>query len=123
MPRQPAAQAVGRQGVRSDPESEGFEEKYRAAIEWGRYAGASHSRADFLQSDVRGICRGLRRAEPGEIHSSRDRRLDKAQIRLPLPRPRAASRAGLLTVNKSKKHSLRRGARFILPSKMTSLCR
>jgi hypothetical protein len=32
MPRQPAAEAVGRQGVRSDPESEGFEEKYRAAI-------------------------------------------------------------------------------------------
>jgi hypothetical protein len=36
MPRQPAAEAVGRQGVRSDPESEGFEEKYRAVIEWGR---------------------------------------------------------------------------------------
>ena len=27
---------VGGQGVRSDPESEGFEEKYRAVIEWGR---------------------------------------------------------------------------------------
>ena len=35
MPRQPAAEAVGRQGVRSDPESEGFEEKYRAAINGG----------------------------------------------------------------------------------------
>src|SRR6266550_1644411 len=27
---------VGGQGVRSDPESEGFEEKYRAVIDWGR---------------------------------------------------------------------------------------
>ena len=27
---------LGGQGVRSDPESEGFEEKYRAVIEWGR---------------------------------------------------------------------------------------
>jgi len=35
MPRQPAAEAVGRQGVRSDPESEGFEEKHRAAINGG----------------------------------------------------------------------------------------
>ena len=35
MPRQPAAEAVGRQGVRSDPESEGFEEKYRAVINGG----------------------------------------------------------------------------------------
>jgi hypothetical protein len=35
MPRQPAAEAVGRQGVWSDPESEGFEEKYRAAINGG----------------------------------------------------------------------------------------
>jgi hypothetical protein len=26
----------GGQGVRSDPESEGFEEKYRAVIEWGK---------------------------------------------------------------------------------------
>src|ERR1700752_3870077 len=26
---------VGGQGVRSDPESEGFEEKYRAVIDWG----------------------------------------------------------------------------------------
>jgi hypothetical protein len=30
---------VGGQGVRSDPESEGFEEKYRAVIDWGRNAG------------------------------------------------------------------------------------
>jgi hypothetical protein len=36
MPRRPAAQADGGQGVRSDPESEGFEEKYRAVIEWER---------------------------------------------------------------------------------------
>ena len=36
MPRRPTAQADGGQGVRSDPESEGFEEKYRAVIEWGR---------------------------------------------------------------------------------------
>ena len=35
MPRQPAAKAVGRQGVRSDLESEGFEEKYRAVINGG----------------------------------------------------------------------------------------
>ena len=27
---------VGGQGVRSDPESEGFEAKYRAVIEWGK---------------------------------------------------------------------------------------
>ena len=36
MPRRPASLLVGGQGVRSDPESEGFEEKYRAVIEWGR---------------------------------------------------------------------------------------
>lgn len=35
MLRRPAAEAVGRQGVRSNPESEGFEEKYRAAINGG----------------------------------------------------------------------------------------
>ena len=35
MPCRPAAQAGGGQGVRSDPESEGFEEKYRAAINGG----------------------------------------------------------------------------------------
>ena len=33
MPRRPAAQAAGEQGVRSDPESEGFEEKHRAVID------------------------------------------------------------------------------------------
>ena len=33
MPRRPAAQADGGQGVRSDPESEGFEEKHRAVID------------------------------------------------------------------------------------------
>lgn len=32
MPRRPAGLLAGGQGVRSDPESEGFEEKYRAAI-------------------------------------------------------------------------------------------
>ena len=36
MPRWPAEQEGGGQGVRSDPESEGYEEKYRAVIEWGR---------------------------------------------------------------------------------------
>ena len=36
MPRRPASLLVGGQGVRSDPESEGFEEKYRAVIEWER---------------------------------------------------------------------------------------
>src|ERR1700730_19391647 len=36
MPRRPAGLVAGGQGVRSDPESEGFEEKYRAVIEWGR---------------------------------------------------------------------------------------
>jgi hypothetical protein len=36
MPRRPAGLLAGGQGVRSDPESEGFEEKYRAVIEWGR---------------------------------------------------------------------------------------
>src|SRR5271166_935139 len=36
MPRRPASLLVGGQGVRSDPESEGFEEKYRAVIDWGR---------------------------------------------------------------------------------------
>ncbi|MCP1838459.1 hypothetical protein ACVIIZ_004763 [Bradyrhizobium sp. USDA 4523] len=35
MPRRPAVEAGGGQGVRSDPESEGFEEKYRAAINGG----------------------------------------------------------------------------------------
>src|SRR6478672_5999229 len=35
MPCRPAAQAGGGQGVRSDPESEGFEEKYRAVINGG----------------------------------------------------------------------------------------
>jgi hypothetical protein len=35
MPRRPAGLLAGGQGVRSDPESEGFEEKYRAVIEWG----------------------------------------------------------------------------------------
>ena len=35
MPRRPAAQADGGQGVRSDPESEGFEEKHRAVIDGG----------------------------------------------------------------------------------------
>ena len=35
MPRRPASLLVGGQGVRSDPESEGFEEKYRAVIESG----------------------------------------------------------------------------------------
>ena len=35
MPRRPASLLVGGQGVRSDPESEGFEEKYRAAIDGG----------------------------------------------------------------------------------------
>jgi predicted small lipoprotein YifL len=36
MPRRPAGLLAGGQGVRSDPESEGFEEKYRAVIEWER---------------------------------------------------------------------------------------
>lgn len=36
MPRRPAGLLAGGQGVRSDPKSEGFEEKYRAVIEWGR---------------------------------------------------------------------------------------
>jgi hypothetical protein len=36
MPRWPAALLAGGQGVRSDPESEGFEEKYRAVIDWAR---------------------------------------------------------------------------------------
>ena len=36
MPRRPAGLLAGGQGVRSDPESEGFAEKYRAVIEWGR---------------------------------------------------------------------------------------
>jgi len=36
MPRRPAGLLAGGQGVRSDPESEGFEEKYRAVIEWKR---------------------------------------------------------------------------------------
>ena len=35
MPRRPAGYLAGGQGVRSDPESEGFEEKYRAVIDWG----------------------------------------------------------------------------------------
>ena len=35
MPRRPAGYLGGGQGVRSDPESEGFEEKYRAVIDWG----------------------------------------------------------------------------------------
>ena len=35
MPCRPAAEAGGGQGVRSDPESEEFEEKYRAAINGG----------------------------------------------------------------------------------------
>ena len=36
MPRRPAGLLAGGQGVRSDPQSEGFEEKYRAVIAWGR---------------------------------------------------------------------------------------
>ena len=36
MPRRPAGLLAGGQGVRSDLESEGFEEKYRAVIEWAR---------------------------------------------------------------------------------------
>ena len=36
MPRRPAGSLAGGQGVRSDPGSEGFEEKYRAVIEWER---------------------------------------------------------------------------------------
>src|ERR1700684_701307 len=36
MPRRPAGLLAGGQGVRSDPESEGDAEKYRAVIEWGR---------------------------------------------------------------------------------------
>ena len=36
MPRRPAGLLAGGQGVRSDLESEGFEEKYRAVIEWGK---------------------------------------------------------------------------------------
>ena len=35
MPCRPAAQAGGGQGVRSDPESREFEEKYRAVINGG----------------------------------------------------------------------------------------
>jgi hypothetical protein len=35
MPRRPAGSLAGGQGVRSDPKSEGFEEKYRAVIEKG----------------------------------------------------------------------------------------
>lgn len=35
MPRRPAVEAGGGQGVRSDPESEGVEEKCRAAINKG----------------------------------------------------------------------------------------
>jgi len=35
MPRRPTAQADGGQGVRSDPESEGHEEKYRAVVNEG----------------------------------------------------------------------------------------
>ncbi len=35
MPRRPAEVFAGGQGVRSDPGSEGFEEKYRAVIERG----------------------------------------------------------------------------------------
>jgi transposase len=39
MPRRPAGSLAGGQGVRSDPASEGFEEKYRAVIEWESYRG------------------------------------------------------------------------------------
>ena len=35
MPRRSAGLLAGGQGVRSDPESEGFEEKYRAVIDRG----------------------------------------------------------------------------------------
>src|SRR5207253_9127748 len=35
MPRRPAGYLAGGRGVRSDLESEGFEEKYRAVIDWG----------------------------------------------------------------------------------------
>ena len=51
MPRHPAAEAVGRQGVRSDPESEGFEEKYRAAINGG-YCGAQDT---FYVGNMKGV--------------------------------------------------------------------
>jgi len=36
MPRWPTRELVGGQGVQSDLESEGFEEKYRAVIKWGK---------------------------------------------------------------------------------------
>jgi len=58
MPCWPIAGAIGGQGVRSDPESEGFEEKYRAAIEghpgdeqvgqrWGKVEPASAGRRRY----------------------------------------------------------------------------
>src|ERR1700694_3582519 len=53
MPRHPAAEAVGRQGVRSDPESEGVEEKYRAAINGG-YCGAQDT---FYVGTLKGVGR------------------------------------------------------------------
>src|ERR1700738_2534152 len=51
MSRHPAADAVGRQGVRSAQESEGFEEKYRAAINGG-YCGAQDT---FYAGNMKGV--------------------------------------------------------------------
>jgi hypothetical protein len=54
MPRWPNVRAFGGQGVRSDPESEGFEEKYRAVIEGQPTDEQVGQRWDKVEPAVRG---------------------------------------------------------------------
>ncbi len=54
MPRRPAGLFAGGQGVRSDPESEGFEEKYRSVIEWGDPDEQVAQRWDQVEPALRG---------------------------------------------------------------------
>ena len=85
MPCRPAARAGGGQGVRSDPESEEFEEKYRAAINgghpedeqvgqrWGKVESAllGRRRYSFTHRNkvyAGGTIRKNRAMTPGEPH-------------------------------------------------------
>jgi hypothetical protein len=64
MPRRPAGLLAGGQGVRSDPESEGFEEKYRAVIEWGRTTTLSGSSIHLARKLIGGVASWRATVEP-----------------------------------------------------------
>ena len=106
MPRQPAAKAVGRQGVRSDPESEGFEEKYRAVINgghpddeqvgqrWGKVEPALWGRRRYSFTHrtkvfADGTIRKNSCVTPGDLHRSRPAKPGKQ----PYKRKRSGTRS------------------------------